>query len=50
MSKKYRCIIEVEVPNGSKGWQEVATVKMRQAIEKLKLAMEELGGKVYVRY
>ncbi|MEM3695899.1 MAG: hypothetical protein ACPLW8_00320 [Candidatus Bathyarchaeales archaeon] len=50
MSKKYRCVIEVEVPNGSKGWQEVATVKMRQAIEKLKLAMEELGGKVYVRY
>ncbi|MDH7477781.1 MAG: hypothetical protein QHH17_05300 [Candidatus Bathyarchaeota archaeon] len=40
----------MEVPNGSKGWQEVATVKMRQAIEKLKLAMEELGGKVYVRY
>jgi hypothetical protein len=50
MNKKYKCVIEVEVPNGSKGWQEVATVKMRQAIEKLKVAMEELGGKVYVRY
>jgi GH25 family lysozyme M1 (1,4-beta-N-acetylmuramidase) len=50
MSKKYRCVIEVEVPNGSKGWQEVANARMRQAIEKLRLAMEELGGKVYVRY
>lgn len=50
MSKKYRCIIEVEVPDGSKGWKEVAGDRMRQAIDELKKAMEELGGKVYVRY
>jgi len=50
MSKKCRCIIEVEVPNGSKGWQKVANDRMRQAIETLKVAVEELGGKVCVRY
>lgn len=36
MSKKYRCIIEVEVPNGCKGWQEVAIKRMRKAVEELK--------------
>ena len=50
MNKKYRCVIEVEVPNGCKGWQEVAVDRMSRAIEELKTALEELGGKVYVRY
>jgi hypothetical protein len=50
MSKKYSYVIEVEVPNGSKGWQKVVNNRMRQAIEKLRLAVEELGGKVCVRY
>lgn len=50
MSKKYSYIIEVEVPNGSKGWQDVVNTRMRQAIERLRRAVEELGGKIYVRY
>ena len=50
MSKKYHYVIEVEVPNGAKGWQKVVNVKMRQAIEKLIAAVEELGGKACVRY
>jgi hypothetical protein len=50
MSKKYCYVIEVEVPNGSKGWQSVVNSRMKHAIEKLRHAVEELGGKVYVRY
>jgi hypothetical protein len=50
MSKKYCYVIEVEVPNGSKGWQKVVNVRMRHAIEKLRTVVEELGGHVCVRY
>jgi hypothetical protein len=50
MSKKYYCIIEVNVPSGPEGWQIVVNDKMRHTLEKLKVAVEELGGKVWVRY
>lgn len=50
MSKNYNYTIEVRVPNGPKGWQKQVNSEMRQAIEKLKAAVEELGGKVCVRY
>jgi len=50
MSKKYYCIIEVRVPCGPEGWQIIVNNKMRHTIEKLKTVVEELGGKVCVRY
>jgi hypothetical protein len=50
MSKKYCYVIEVEVPNGSKGWQKVVKDRMRRAIEKLRVTVEEMGGRVCVRY
>ena len=50
MDKKYCYVIEVEGPNGSKGWQKEVNKRMRQAIEKLRTAVEELGGRVCVRY
>ncbi len=50
MSKKYYWVIEVHVPNGSEGWQKVVKERMRHAIEKLRASVEELGGKVCVRY
>lgn len=50
MSKKYYWVIEVQVPNGSEGWQKVVKERMRHAIEKLRASVEELGGKVCVRY
>lgn len=50
MNKKYHCVIEVKVTYGSKRWQNLVNNEMRQAIEKLKAAVEELGGKVCVRY
>jgi hypothetical protein len=50
MSRKYDYVIEVKVPSGPKGWQKLVNSEMRQAIEKLTTAVEELGGKVCVRY
>ena len=50
MSKKYYCVIEVKVPLGPQGWQIVVNDKMRHTLEKLKATVEELGGKVWVRY
>jgi len=50
MSKKYYCVIEVKVPLGPEGWQLQVNDKMRHPLEKLKAAVEELGGKVWVRY
>jgi hypothetical protein len=50
MNKKYHYLIEVEVPNGCEGWQKVVNSNMRQAIEKLRDSVKELGGKVCVRY
>lgn len=50
MSKKHNYTIEVRVPDGPKGWQKTVNSEMRQAIERLKAVVEELGGKVCVRY
>jgi len=50
MNKKYYCVIEVKVPGGSKGWQTVVNETMRQTLERLEAAVEELGGRVLVRY
>jgi len=50
MSKKRHLLIEVNVPSGPEGWKELVNNEMRQAIEKLKSSVEELGGKVCVRY
>ncbi|MDH7563617.1 MAG: hypothetical protein QHH24_01860 [Candidatus Bathyarchaeota archaeon] len=50
MSKKHSCVIEVEVPSGSKGWQKTVEYEMKEALDNLKTAVRELGGKVYVRY
>jgi hypothetical protein len=48
--KKYYCTIEVKVPCGPEGWRIAVNDKMRYTLEKLKLSVEELGGRVYVRY
>ncbi|MEM0058364.1 MAG: hypothetical protein QXG58_00500 [Candidatus Bathyarchaeia archaeon] len=50
MGEQYYCIIEVRIPSGPKGWQETVNDKMKRILEKLKLSVEELGGKVYIRY
>ena len=50
MSKKYYCVIEVRVPCGPEGWQITVNDRMRQTLEKLKVAVEELGGRVWIRY
>ena len=49
-NRKYYCVIEVKVPCGPEGWQMVVNDKMRHTLEKLKVAVEELGGRVFVRY
>jgi len=50
MSKKYYCVIEVKVPDGPEGWKTVVNDRMRHTLEKLRSAVEELGGRVFVRY
>jgi len=50
VGEQYYCIIEVRVPSGSKGWRDAVNDKMKQILEKLKSSVEELGGKVYIRY
>jgi hypothetical protein len=50
VSKKYNYLIEVRVPNGSEGWKQVVNDEMSQAIKNLKAVVEELGGKLCVRY
>ena len=35
---------------GPEGWQIVVNNTMRQTLEKLKVSVEELGGRVFVRY
>lgn len=50
MSKKHNCVIEVNVPSGPEGWQEVVNKIMKQELDKLKTAVEQLGGEVHVRY
>ena len=50
MSRRYHYVIEVKVPDGAKGWQQVVNNNMSQALDKLRVAVEEMGGKVQVRY
>ncbi len=50
VSRKFNYVIEVNVPTGAEGWQDVVNSNLRQAIDKLKASVEELGGKVAVRY
>jgi len=50
MSKKYYCLIEVDIPGGPEGWKKVVNNRMRETIEKLKVVVEELGGRACVRY
>jgi len=50
LGEQYYCIIEVRVPSGSKGWQNLVNDRMKQVLEKLKVSVEELGGKVYIRH
>lgn len=50
MRQKYECLIEVKIGYASERWQELVSSKMMQAIVKLRAAVEELGGKVRVRY
>jgi len=50
MSTKHNYTIEVRVPGGPQGWQKVVNSEMRQAIERLRTVVEELGGKVCVRH
>lgn len=47
-NKKYHYLIEVEVPNGCKGWQKEVNNRMKGAIEKLRASVEELGGRAFV--
>jgi hypothetical protein len=49
-NRKYYCVIEVKVPCGPEGWQIAVNDKMRHTLEKLKVSVEELGGRVFVRY
>jgi hypothetical protein len=50
MSKKLYCVIEVKVPSGPKGWQSTVNDKMRLTLEKLEVSVEELGGRIWIRY
>jgi len=50
MSKKYYCVIEVKVHAGPESWKIVVNDKMRHTLEKLKVAVEELEGRVFIRY
>ncbi len=43
-------MIEVKVPDGAKGWQQVVNSNMSQALDKLSITVEDLGGKVQVQY
>ncbi|MEM3783649.1 MAG: hypothetical protein QXY88_01260 [Candidatus Bathyarchaeia archaeon] len=50
MGEQYYCIIEVKVPSGPRGWRILVNDRMKQVLEKFKISVEELGGKVYIRY
>ncbi|MBS7616692.1 hypothetical protein KEJ45_05795 [Candidatus Bathyarchaeota archaeon] len=50
MGEQYYCVIEVKVPSGAKGWQNLVNNQMKQVLERFKISVEELGGKVYIRY
>jgi hypothetical protein len=50
LKKNNNCVIEVNVPSGPEGWQELVNKRMKQELDKLKTAIGELGGQVRVRY
>ena len=50
MAEKYECLIEVRISYPSKRLQELVTSKMVKSIAKLRAVVEEMGGKVRVRY
>ncbi|MBX5321075.1 MAG: hypothetical protein QHH12_03885 [Candidatus Bathyarchaeota archaeon] len=50
LGEQYYCIIEVKVPSGPRGWRILVNDRMKQVLEKFKISVEELGGKVYIRY
>ncbi|MEM4704615.1 MAG: hypothetical protein QXJ02_06070 [Candidatus Bathyarchaeia archaeon] len=48
--KRNSCTIEVDVPSGSEGWQEFVSRRMKEELDKFRSVVEELGGRVCVRY
>ncbi|MCS7125113.1 MAG: hypothetical protein NZ932_06870 [Candidatus Bathyarchaeota archaeon] len=50
MGEQYYFIIEIRIPSGPKGWQDIVNSRMKNILERLKSSIEELGGKVYIRY
>jgi|YelNatPaOPRAMG01_1025707.scaffolds.fasta_scaffold14523_4 hypothetical protein len=50
LGEQYYCVIEVKVPSGSKGWQILVNDRMKNVLEGLRATVEELGGKVHIRY
>ena len=50
MSGKHCYTIGVRVPDSVKIGKKMVNGEMRQAIEKLKAVVEEVGGKICVRY
>lgn len=44
MSGNHCYTVEVRFPDGLKGWQRIVNSEMRQAIERLKAVVGELGG------
>ena len=44
MNIKYHYFIEVRVPNSPDGWNKIVNQEMRQALKKLKVAVEKLDG------
>jgi len=50
VSRKHSCVIEVEVSAGAEGWNEVVNSEMKKALDKLRNAVEALGGQMNVRY
>jgi len=50
MAETYECLIEVKILYPTPRWQNVVNGKMVESITKLRTAVEELGGKIRVRY
>jgi hypothetical protein len=49
-SKKFQYTIEVKVPDGAQGWRNTVDNKMKEAIDSFKASIEELGGRILIRY
>jgi len=50
LGEQYYCVIEVKVPSGPRGWQILVNDRMKNVLEGLRATVEELGGKVHIRY